>query len=309
MKIKNDMGTSFNQDVTTATALIDTLVKPIMIYASDFWGCLKMPNPNPIENLHMLMCKQILGVQKQTTNIGVLLELGRVPMHIHAAKLSVKNWERIEKGHANPILLGSYKNAKEEKLPWIENIYTILEKNGMANFYRETHDVRHPFIYKKLFQRLSDIFHQNSFEIIKNEKSKLRTYAVFKTQIGFEKYLSEIKNVSVRTQVTKFRLSNHRLNIEVGRYNKNKNQNDRNCIFCPHKIEDEFHFLFECPVYGHQRIILIEPFTRTIPGFTYLPKNVKLQYLLQDIDPRISTYIANCFQIREFLESKPKRRC
>ena len=92
-------------------------------------------------------------------------------MHIHAAKLSVKNWERIEKGHANPILLGSYKNAKEEKLPWIENIYTILKKNGMANFYRETHDVRHSFIYKKLFQRLSDVFHQNSFEIIKTKQA------------------------------------------------------------------------------------------------------------------------------------------
>ena len=45
------------------------------------------------------MCKQLLGVQKQTTNIGVLLELGSVPMQLFAVKLAIKNWERIRQGH------------------------------------------------------------------------------------------------------------------------------------------------------------------------------------------------------------------
>lgn len=60
-----------------------------------------------------------------------------------------------------------------------------------------------------------------------------------------EKYLVEIKNVSVRQQVTKFRLSNHRLAIETGRHNKTPLEM-RFCTFCPDKIEDETHFLFEC---------------------------------------------------------------
>ena len=50
----------------------------------------------------MMMCKQILGVQKQ-----ILLELGRAPMHMYAAKFSVKNWERIKKDQGNSILLAS----------------------------------------------------------------------------------------------------------------------------------------------------------------------------------------------------------
>ena len=70
MKIKNDLGPSFNQDIPIILKLLDSLVKPIILYASDFWGCLKLPKNNPVENLHMLMCKQILGVQKQTTNAG-----------------------------------------------------------------------------------------------------------------------------------------------------------------------------------------------------------------------------------------------
>ena len=62
MKIKNEMGTSFNQHIVTTLTLIDALVRPILLYAGDFWGCLKLPRNNPIENLHMLMCKQLLGV-------------------------------------------------------------------------------------------------------------------------------------------------------------------------------------------------------------------------------------------------------
>ena len=45
-----------------------------------------------------MACKQILGVQKQTTNIGVLLELGRVPLQNFAIKAAIKNWERIKTG-------------------------------------------------------------------------------------------------------------------------------------------------------------------------------------------------------------------
>ena len=51
------------------------------MYSSDFCGCLKLPANNPIENLHSRFCKNILGVHKSTTNVGVLLELGRIPTH------------------------------------------------------------------------------------------------------------------------------------------------------------------------------------------------------------------------------------
>ena len=69
----------------------------ILLYASDFWGCLKLPKADPIETLHMMMCKHLLGVNKKTTNIGVCLEMGRIPLNIFA----IKNWERIIKGIGN----------------------------------------------------------------------------------------------------------------------------------------------------------------------------------------------------------------
>ena len=164
MKVKNDLGPSFNQDIFIILHLMDSLVKPILLYASDFWGCLKLPENNPIENLHMMMCKQILGVQKQTTNVGVLLEIGRIPLSIWAAKFSVKNWERIRLGSGNEILIDIY---KEGNLCWDLSIKSLLETNGMLNFHITNPITEYPFIFKKLYQRLYDNFHESSFGAIK----------------------------------------------------------------------------------------------------------------------------------------------
>ena len=64
------MGESFNRDVLTALNLYDSMIKPILTYASDFWGCLKMPKNNPIETLHMKVLKQTLGVQDKPLIFG-----------------------------------------------------------------------------------------------------------------------------------------------------------------------------------------------------------------------------------------------
>ena len=85
-------------------------------------------------------------------------------------------------------------------------------------------------------------------EKIKDEDSKLRTYALFKTTPGFEKYLDEITNIKERTALTKFRMSNSVLMIEKGRH-QNIDKNLRFCPFCIDKVEDEKHFLLECPTY------------------------------------------------------------
>ena len=82
---------------------------------------------------------------------------------------------------------------------------------------------------QKLFERLCDIFPQETFEKIGGQNSKLRTYAVFKKVQGYEEYLTE--NVLVRKNVTKFRLYNHKLMIEVGRHQKLQ-ANER---YCPGK--------------------------------------------------------------------------
>ena len=94
--LKNRLGESFNRDIKTALGLYDSMIKPILTYSSDFWGCLKLPKKdNPVEIMQMKVYKQILGVNRRATNLGVLLKLGRETLDIECIKLGIKNWERI----------------------------------------------------------------------------------------------------------------------------------------------------------------------------------------------------------------------
>ena len=308
-KLKTTVGTQFNRNIQTMVNLFDSLIKPILLYCSDFWGCLKLPKNNPIENFHHMACKHILGVQKQTTNIGVLLELGRIPLQIFARKASIKNWERIKSGRVNPLLKTCYENAVGDELPWINGIRQCLEMNGMLWSYINSYENKPAFIHKKLFQRLSDSFHQDAFSTISNPQSKLRTYALLKREIGFENYLNEISNPDIRHTVTKFRLSNHKLNIEVGRH-KNIPEKLRFCPFCINTVETEIHFLLKCPIYNIPRGELVDKITSMKPNFIFYSETEKLQYLLSDTNIKISSkYLKKIMDIREFLINHPKMYC
>ena len=206
MGLKNSLGTSFNQHIKTTLTLIDMMIKPI---------------------LQISICKQLIGVHKSTTNIGVLLEVGRVPLTLYARKLAIKNWERIRKNKANSLIIESYKESLKEKPPWAIHIKKLLEENGMLTFFINPYEDKPCFVNKLIFQTLSDAFHQNALDCIRDEGSKLRMYAIFKNNIRFEKYLSEIKTPKIRIQISKFRLSTHKLMIETGRHKNYK----RNCAF------------------------------------------------------------------------------
>lgn len=319
MKLKRDFGESFNYHVPTALLLFESLIKPIITYCSDFWGCIKYPKTgptsnmyeymckyNPIEKLYTSICKQILGVQKQTTNVGVLLELGLTPVYLSAIKFSVKNWERIRKGHANEMLKSAFSEASSTNLPWTNGIKSILEVLGMPNYYSDDHLDKPNFIYKKTFQRMSDIFHQNTLEKIRDNAHKLRTYAIYKKKTGLEDYLINVKSISERINISKFRLSNHRLMIETGRH-RGLGKEERFCPFCPNKVEDEYHFLFECNTYKHQRLIYLNPIIKKIRGFQNFCVNEQLEILMCKMDNNLCKYISDSLDIRAFLESKPRR--
>ena len=97
IKIKNKTGNLFQKyPLLVSLQLFETLIKPILLYASDFWVILELPKNNPIEVMHLSFCKQLLGVQKQTTTIGVLLELGQVPLGIYAKKWISKIGQELE---------------------------------------------------------------------------------------------------------------------------------------------------------------------------------------------------------------------
>ena len=102
---RQGLGNLFNKSIKHTLRILDYMVKPILLYANDFWGYYKLPENNPIDKLLNSIYRQLLGVQKNTTTIGVLLELGQVPLSISCVKSTTKNWERLRAGKGSPLIL------------------------------------------------------------------------------------------------------------------------------------------------------------------------------------------------------------
>ena len=141
---------------------------------------------------------------------------------------------------------------------------------------------------------------------VNNIDGKLRTYFTYKQNFEFESYLSIIRNFDKRRSLTKFRISSHRLKIERGRFSKPPVPVDnRVCDYCPSKIEDEFHFLIQCPKYDNVRNTLFSVGQKHCVNFTSLDDRNKFIWLLTTTDTYIisalSDFIFEAFQIHESL--------
>ena len=181
---------------------------------------------------------------KTTTNVGVFLELGLVPLNIYAQKNSIQNWNRIAKFEtSNPLVSLSYRNSLLEELAWPLMIKKHLSKCGMMDVFFCEKRTNTP---QRFLQRLIDIFHQEAFAEINEPSSKLRTYKEFKTEIGLENYLEIISWERDRINLSRLRLSNPTQHmIGKGRHQKIPKE-QRFCPICPNEIEDEVHFLTVC---------------------------------------------------------------
>ena len=253
----------------------------------------------------MQFCKQVLGVQKGTTNNGVLLEIGRVPITLNAQKAAIKNWERIRNYETNYLLNISHKNAKEANLEWLRRVDLCLSEKGMGNFFMENQ----PFtknINNKFFQRANDIFYQGAFTSMENANSKLRTYNQVKKNIGQESYLTSIHNTNFRVSMSKFRLSNHRLKIETGRHQKLP-ISERLCPTCENEIEDEAHFLIKCGLYQESRKPLLKLCRDIKPNFQYFTIMQKFVFLMTNpqLAYDVAKFIFNAMKVRAERENTP----
>ena len=86
-----------------------------------------------------------------------------------------------------------------------------------------------------------------------------------------ESYITELSFSAWQT-TSKLRLSDHSLEIERGRYQRPYlKPEERNCPFCPDKIEDEYHFLIECAMHRDERQAFINSIIHK--SYSYINQN------------------------------------
>ena len=144
-------------------------------------------------------------------------------------------------------------------------------------------------------QRLDDQFLQTWNGELENIPRAVfyRTFADFQ----FQDYLDIITLRKFRIAMTKFRVASHRLEVETGRWSRLNAIpfEERKCKIC-NQLEDEFLFLFQCPIYSYLRLRYLRNYHLNRPSMFKLVELFKTNNEKQLRD--LAVYIFKAFELR-----------
>ena len=293
--------------------IFNSMVSPILTYASEIWGVYQKRHDfqkwdkSQTEKMHLRFCKFHLGVNNKASNIACRAELGRFPLKIFIDKMILKYYNHLfslpDNSYAKQAFFLSKSLHERGKACYHSHLISMLNSyeinNAMTStLTNNTVSAYHDKMKKQYFKAWKSYLTQSR---------KLQLYDLIKTNYQIEEYLDTIRDYEQRRLFTKFRISNHKLAIETGRYGKQKIQADqRLCIFCNNnETETEEHMLLHCPCYSSLRDHFMNKITGEIKQNTLNTKSLTVS-LLSSNDPTItfylSKYILKCFELRATLD-------
>ena len=248
----------FSIPIRTSLKLFHTYISPIILYTTENWVTLsnrKLQNftqdsifsgtyNEKTDILHRHFLKYILGTSRSCPNMAVYGETGEIPLSLKSYRLMLNYWYRLTKLSDDTLVKTALTENTLLRTNWIKTIEKLI------NLFNLTDLPGNLALFKvKVQKTITDKFIRFWEGYKKNETpSRMQFYNEIKTQFAFENYL-DIPNFSLRKIITKFRCSDHILEIEKGRHNKIPRE-ERVCKVCDcEEIETEEHFLIKCKFY------------------------------------------------------------
>ena len=211
--------------------------------------------------IHQKFLKTILGVKRNCSKMATLGELGEFPLHLYGIICLLSHWHRVTQMHEDTLVnqtLNSVVSDGPSQSEWYATVKFLLTLLDMENLFLNPESITTEKFTTICSEKLKLILIEQwkakiSQDITKNgQNNKLRFYKLFKTSFEMEPYLEHINHFELRKSITKFRCSDHNLEIERGRYKQIKLE-ERLCKFCPMNVETELHFLQHCHMYSTLR--------------------------------------------------------
>ena len=198
-----------------------------MLYASETWGDISCISEDLLKT-ELQILKRILNIKSGTCSDLVYYELKRPPIILKIRDRQFKFFEKIK--------CLSPENAT------IQNYIFICNNSRFLNYYESLHGNE------------CKNFLENQDRHIDNDVRSMVVY--YRNIVDKRKscIYTTFTNDYYRKIITRWRLSNHSLNIETQRYTRPRIlRENRVCLFC-YVLEDENHVLFHCPLYRMIRI-------------------------------------------------------
>ena len=233
--------------------LFNSLVLPILSYACEVWA-VDQKASLAAEKLHGQFLKQLLHVRKSTASEIVLAEFGRYPLQIHF-------WQQVLRYHNRVLKLDNSRLVKiafSEGAVFVDGRVLELRAQGwrpnftaLLNTQPGDSSVFRSLDVTAIIERQKEAY-LSAF--LSNETlSTLVLYRSLQPEYGHAHYLSAVQCFPNRRLMSRFRCGCQGLHIDTGRF-VNTPRDDRVCEVCKSEcVENEHHFLFDCPAYAHIR--------------------------------------------------------
>ena len=265
--------------------LFNSCVVPILDYGASVWGTKQFQS---IDNVQHRALRYFLGVHRFTPILALYGDSGWLPSLYRRWICVLRYWNRLLSMDNNRLTKrvfdDDYRQCRDN---WSSEVRKIMGNlNLLDNFNART------TVPLSEAKALINDFYKNKWVHDVQSVAKLRTYRLFKTDFKCEEYLVLNLDKNERSSLCQLRFGILPLRIETGRY-VGEPVNSRICRFCNNNsVEDERHFLLECPEYDSIRL----------NAFRDLPTNVineptesKFVTLLTKYPRKTAKYIASAY--------------
>ena len=220
----------------------------VLKYGGHIWIMILSWESSKIECVQTQLIKRLLGYNIQTSNIMARGEVGVHLLLLNIIRRVVGYTNNINQWHSSAV----YTAFVAERNQIIPNFCSFLGKFDFncINIFEKS-----KFQLTKIFQDSYDRFWWKQI----NDSPKAISSVTIKRIVTYEKYLHQIDNLKHKTTLSRFRLPNHNLLIEKGRHMRPRLQrNECKCFKCIHGIEDDCHFIINCPLYMEECKVLFD---------------------------------------------------
>ena len=287
----NKFKTFRNAGYTSYKKLFHTNICPILDYCSGVWG---FKNYSLCDKVQYRAQRWFLGVHNKTPLAAISGDMGwgtsKNRRHLNMLRL----WNRLVKFEESKlvkrIFTWDYHHSNNN---WGSEIKSIMENiNMIGHFYNKT-TVDLKFAENALNQKTS-VTWKSELQI----KPKLRTYIKFKENFETECYVKFCMNRLQRSLLAQLRSGTLPLNIETGRF-RNIDVENRKCTLCNHnEVENEVHFVCECPVYDDHRSVMYNEILNKHSDFDIYLNQDKFNYIVKYEWKLLAKYLESAWKTR-----------
>ncbi len=224
---------------------------------------------------------------------------------------TLKYYDKLRESRLDRLLYCAYQTQlqmlsvlNDNQQCWLRNVQLWLDDQGVG--------VRYTNVMGVVASAHTSYLESTYGEQARARSNRLRTYQLMNTSCTTESgysyahhsYLQAITNVQLKQPLSRFRCSNHHLEVECGRHAKLESvlRRDRVCRLCPlGAVEDEDHMLLVCPAHHDIRCKFGQQLGKQLTPCSLLPE------LMHSANQKaVALYLVSCLDNKSVL-LKPTR--